>query len=79
MSEESAKMVEENNTFGIPAVQERKMNNGHTARTINEDKKKAMPEEYFRWGIFGITVLLLFMAAIEFYFSMQEAIRTWFE
>ncbi len=79
MSEESTKIVEENVTFGIPAVQERKMNNGHTARTINEEKKKATPEEYFRWGVFGITVLLLFMAAIEFYFSMQEAIRTWFE
>ncbi|MCQ6961767.1 hypothetical protein PV02_00290 [Methanolobus chelungpuianus] len=46
---------------------------------MNEEKKKTTPEEYFRWSVFGIAMLLLFMAAFQLYFSMQEVIRTWFE
>ncbi len=72
-------MAEENNTFGIPAIPEKKMNNGCNTKTITEEKKKTAPEEYFRWGIFGITMLLLITAAFQLYFSTQEVIRTWFE
>lgn len=79
MSDEDKKVSEDNETSGTPVVQERHMNKGYTARTQNEEKKKSTPEEYFRWGVFGIAMLLLFIAAFQLYFSMQEVIHTWFE
>jgi hypothetical protein len=79
MSEENTTGVEDNNDLDIPVVQGKSMNKGPTARTIDEEKKKATPEEYFRWGVFGITMLLLITAAFQLYFSMQETINTWFE
>lgn len=79
MSEESKKVIEENEISDMNAVREKNMNKGYTAKTINEEKKKTTPEEYFRWGVFGTTMLLLIIAAFQLYFSMQEVINTWFE
>ena len=80
MNEEKKNAVEENETSYTPAVRERNMNKSYsTAKTQNEEKKKTTPEEYFRWSIFGIAMVLLFIASFQLYFSMQEVIRTWFE
>ncbi|WP_292463669.1 hypothetical protein [Methanolobus sp.] len=79
MSEENMTDMRNNNTFGIPAAHEKKMNNGYTPGRKSEENKRTTPEEYFRWGVFGTTLLLLFMAAIQLYFSIQEVIHTWFE
>ncbi|MDN5308770.1 MAG: hypothetical protein PWP14_164 [Methanolobus sp.] len=79
MSEENMIHSEDNNAFGTAAVNEKNRSKAYTARTQNEEKKKTTPEEYFRWGVFGTTMVLLFIAAFQLYFSMQEVIRTWFE
>ncbi|MDI3540179.1 MAG: hypothetical protein PWR29_1337 [Methanolobus sp.] len=79
MNEENKTIVEESEASDTPAVRGKNTNSGYTARTQNEEKKKTTPEEYFRWGVFGTTMLLLIIAAFQLYFSMQEVIRTWFE
>lgn len=79
MSEENMAGAGKGNAFGISATVEENMNKGYTASTGNTEKKKTTPEEYFRWSVFGITMLLLFIAAIQSYFSMEDVIGTWFE
>ena len=79
MSEESATGASTENTFGIPAATEENMDKGYTASTGTTEMKKKTPEEYFRWAVFGITTLLLLIATIQLYFSMDDAIHTWFE
>lgn|GEM_PF-2537531 len=78
MSEEKTG-ARENNNSDTAVTEEKSMNKGYISRVRNTDKKNKSPEEYFRWAVFGITMLLLFIAAIQFYFSMQDAISTWFE
>ncbi|TGC08939.1 hypothetical protein [Methanolobus halotolerans] len=79
MSEGNRTGHEGYNAISTPPTGEESMNKGYTASTRNTDQKKTSPEEYFRWAVFGITMLLLFIAAIQFYFSMQEVIGTWLE
>lgn len=79
MSEENMTGVGKGNAFGASATAEEKMNKGYTASTGNTEKKKTTPEEYFRWSVFVIAMLLLSIAAMQFYFSMEDLINTWFE
>lgn len=79
MSDENTAGTDTNNASGIPATKEETMDKGYTASIRNTEKKKTTPEEYFRWSVFGITMLLLFIAAVQFYFSMEDVISTWFE
>ena len=79
MTEENTTGAGKNTTFGMHANSEESMNKGYIASAKNMEKKKTTPEEYFRWSVFGITMLLLFIATIQFYFSMEDVISTWFE
>ncbi|WP_406655860.1 hypothetical protein V7O62_08515 [Methanolobus sp. ZRKC2] len=79
MSEENSTGAGKNNAFGIPVTSEENMSKEYTASTGNTGIKNRTPEEYFRWAVFGITMLLLCMATIQLYFSMEDTIRIWFE
>ncbi|HJH32375.1 MAG TPA: hypothetical protein C5S50_09440 [Methanosarcinaceae archaeon] len=46
---------------------------------IDTTDEKPTMEEYFKRGVFIISMLLLFVATFQLYFSMENIIRTWLE
>ncbi|WP_406660442.1 hypothetical protein V7O66_11415 [Methanolobus sp. ZRKC3] len=65
-------MTEEKETYkqDMPKVENAK------SREKAVDKN---PEDYFRWGVFLTTMLLIVIAALQLYFTLDDVIRIWFE
>ncbi len=52
----------------------------HIQKTrIPKKEVNASPEDYFRWGVFGVTMLLIVISALQLYFTLDDVIRVWFE
>lgn len=46
---------------------------------IPKKEVNVSPEDYFRWGVFGVTMLLIVISALQLYFTLDDVIRVWFE